>query len=319
MNKLAISLSLYYLDLWSNFLQILSPFKDHIHLYLCLYNDNGSQKHIIKNAEKNFDTTILFCDNYGADVAPFLNILELIKEPYFIKLHSKKSLLGQYNQIAWRHILLHDFFGDNDIFNNNYKTIHHSNCGAIGNKFLLSSNNELYHNQKILYLCDILNIQYSNIYQYSFFGGNMFMSKTELFKQHFLPYNHLLQKLLSQETKKVNESMLGTYSHSLERIFGYIIPYNHLNFYHPQLQYIKILNTKAPNNYFHMIKLYNNDCYLQEDLNVYGHILDESESNFTIEWHHMLPNPIQKYEFVDKATIIQKRVDTIRNDSIIHE
>jgi hypothetical protein len=105
----------------------------------------------------------------------------------------------------------------------------------------------------------------------------------------------------------------------LERIFGYIIPYNHLNFYYPQLQYIKILNTKAPNNYFHMVKLYNNDCYLQEDLNVYGHILDESESNFTIEWHHMLPNPIQKYEFVDKATIIQKRVDTIRNDSIIHE
>jgi len=305
-NQIAVILSIYHINLWNNFKDLLLPFQDNINLYLCLYSDNGSQKDIISNANKLFNTKVSFHKNYGADISPFLQILESVNEPYFIKLHSKKSLLGDYKQINWRNILLYDFLGNQDIFKKNYRTIRKINCGAIGNKNLLLHNNESYHSNQIKELCKILDINYANIKDYSFFGGNMFMSKTALFKKHFLPYMDDLDKLLSKEIKKVIEKPTGTFSHALERIFGYIIPYNHLEFATVQHNTIKILNNKAPNGIFNMITLHNNDCYLQEDINVYGQILDTSSDNFSIRWNHLPSNPIQKYEYVGENTIIQK-------------
>jgi len=304
--KIALILSIYHIDLWNNFKDLLLPFKNNINLYLCLYKDNGPQKDIISSADKLFNTRVSFHKNYGADIAPFLQILQLVEEPYFIKLHSKKSLLGDYKQINWRNILLYDFLGSQDIFKKNYDTIVKTKCGAIGNKNLLLSNNEGYHSNKIKQLCNVLDINYNNIKNYSFFGGSMFMSKTALFKKHFLPYTNSLNELLSKETKKVTEKPTGTFSHALERIFGYIISYNNLEFATVQHKTIKILNSKAPNGLFNMITLHNNDCYLQEDIHVYGQILNNSFDNFTIQWNHLQPNPVQKYQYLGENTIIQK-------------
>lgn len=305
MDRIGIILHLYHIDLWHEFKLLIEPFKHNIKLYLSLCKEHNNTS-IIKESLNTFDTNIYIFNNYGADISSFLNILPDIKEKYFIKLHTKKSQLGQFNHVKWRHILLHDLIGKQNSIIDNYKIIsNYNNCGAIGNKHFLLTNNENYHSKQIQELCKLLNINYSKINNYSFFGGTMFMSHTELFRKHFCPYNLELQKILSKEKNKVTEKYSGTYSHALERIFGYVISYNHLNFYHPKLQYIKILNTKAPMGHFHMIKLYNNDCYLQEDPNVYGHIIDDSISNFTIQWYHMDSNPIQKYDFVDKATVIQ--------------
>jgi rhamnosyltransferase len=310
---IAVCLYLYHPDLWKDFKKLLSPFKDNIYLYLALSEDHGQQKDIVHSAKNNFKTTISFHKNYGADIASFLQILPNVKEPYFIKLHSKKSLLGAYNQVEWRHVLLHDFLGSKKIFWHNYKTILSPEYGAIGNQNLLLSDNESYHSKQIREICDILKIDYDNIKNYSFFGGNMFMSKTNIFKNYFIPYQDVLQKLLSREINKVEEKTDGTYSHALERIFGYIIGYNNLKFATVKHKTINILNKKAPNGIFHMVKLYNNDCYLQEDLNVYGKILDDSKENFTIEWHHMNPKRVQTYDFVRKTAIVQKTVDTTVN------
>jgi len=318
--KISVILYLYHIDLWNEFKNLLMPFKKNIKLYLCLCNENKEQIEIVDFVKTNFDSNISFYDNYGADISSFLQVLEKIQEPYFIKLHSKKSLLGSYNQIKWRHILLHDFLGNKDIFYHNYKQIStNSDCGIIGNKYLLSTNKESYHKDKIQELCNILKINYKNITNYSFFGGNMFMSRTQLFKKHFLPYQDILQNLLSKERNKVIEKETGTYSHSLERLFGYIISLSNLNFYYTTHPTTVILNDKAPDGKFNLIKLYNNDCYLREDLNVYGQIIDDSKNEFTIQWHHMQDKPIQKYERINKTTAVQKKVDTIREKGIIHE
>jgi lipopolysaccharide biosynthesis protein len=319
-DSLAIILHLYHIDLWQEFKELLIPFRNEFKLYLCLCEDNGEQTEIIKSAKNLFDTDISFHKNYGADIASFLRTLENIKESYFIKIHTKKSLLGQYNQIKWRHILLHDFFSNTNIFESNYKQIlTNPDCGMIGNKYLLSTDSENYHSHKIKELCNILKINYDNITNYSFFGGNMFMSKTHLFKKHFLPYQDILQYLLSKELNKVIEKHTGTYSHSLERLFGYIVSLNNLNFYCIKHPTIIIPNNKAPNGKFNLIKLYNNDCYLQEDLNVYGQIIDFNENELSIEWHHMKPKPIQKYTLINKNTAVQKNLDTPREKDIIHE
>lgn len=304
MNKIAVHLFLYHLDLFDNFLSVLSPFRNEITLYLSLCKDNGSQADIITTIKKYFNAKISFHDNYGADIAPFLNTIESIKEPYFIKLHSKKSMLGQYHQIDWRNVLIHNFFGNKNLFNYNSTVIKNNFfCGAVGNMCLLYTDYELYHKNKILTLCDILNIDYNKINNYSFFGGSMFLSETKLFQKHFLPYNAIIQNLLSQETQKVNEIPEGTYSHSLERIFGYIIPYNHKQFCYTRHRHIIIQNNNAPYSKFRMIVLHNNDCYLQEDINVYGTIINDSIDTLTIQWKHIEPNQLQKYSFVNPYTI----------------
>jgi hypothetical protein len=52
----------------------------------------------------------------------------------------------------------------------------------------------------------------------------MFMSRTDIFKKYFncvtLPK---IIKLIKPETGDVKDTVFGTFTHALERIFGYII------------------------------------------------------------------------------------------------
>lgn len=96
MKKVAVSLYLYYTDLWLDFYELLSPIKEHIKLYLTLSYDRCSSfdhKYL-----DEFDHQLFYHNNYGADVAPFLNQLSSIAEPTFIKIHSKRAC-GALNAI----------------------------------------------------------------------------------------------------------------------------------------------------------------------------------------------------------------------------
>lgn len=309
MSTIAVILYLYHTDLWDEFKKLLGPFKQDIRLYLCLCADNDNSS-VEQEVSAIFDCKLSYYNNYGADVASFLNVLKTVEEKYFIKIHSKKSLYGKFNQINWRQILLNDFFNNKILFTNNYLNLNKEKTGAVGSKNMLLNNRELQHSDKIRYLCDILHIKYEEVKNSYFFGGNMFMSHTHLFQEYFVPYNKTLQNLLSNEKNKVVELPEGTFSHALERIFGYIIPYNDLIFQHPSHKIIRISNQQAPNEYFNMIIMYNNDCYLEEDMHVYGHIIDNSIDNFSIEWYHVKPISITKYSFLDEHTIVQKQFDT---------
>ena len=116
---IAVILYLYHVDLWDEFKTLLLPFQKDIKLYLGLSSKQQS-KNIETEAKNIFDSTVTYHDNYGADVAPFLNQLSLVNTKYFIKIHSKKSLYGAYNQINWRKILLYDLLGSKNLFNNSY-------------------------------------------------------------------------------------------------------------------------------------------------------------------------------------------------------
>jgi len=302
---IAVILYLYHVDLWDEFKTLLLPFQKDIKLYLGLSSKQQS-KNIETEAKNIFDSTVTYHDNYGADVAPFLNQLSLVNTKYFIKIHSKKSLYGAYNQINWRKILLYDLLGSKNLFYNNLKKIsQNSKIGIIGIKNLLLNNNENTHSIKIQTLCDLIHWEYNQIKSKSFFGGNMFLSRTGLFQQYFLPYKNELLDLLKNEKGKVDETLDGTYSHSLERLFGYVVSLNNLKFSCVSNPTIKILNDKAPKGKFHLVKLYGNDCYLIEDINVYGNILSENNDSLVIRWLHLENNPIQKYKKINKYTIIQ--------------
>jgi hypothetical protein len=134
----------------------------------------------------------------------------------------------------------------------------------------------------------------------------MFLGKTKIFQKYFndttLPS---IDEKLKKETGKVNEIQSGTFSHALERMFGYIIKNEQLSFEHPNHLPIKILNDKAPDGYFNLILLYDNSCYIQEDLNMDGEIIENNDNYLIIEWKYLEPIIKQKYNKITHDTIVR--------------
>lgn len=301
-NKVAVCLYLYHTDLWPEFKTLLTPLKDYIKLYIGLCTDNP-----IINDFNDFDCTVTIHKNYGADVAPFLHQLSILEEPIFIKLHSKKSLWGYKHHIEWRHLFLHDFISSQKILKKNIIQLNsRNNYALLSNKALLFNNREGTNQKNIEHLCDIIKIDYATIKNNKFVAGNMFMGKTEIFKKCFLPYLSAIDKLLYQETGKLSDQKNGTYSHAMERLFGYIIEYNNYKFCYPKHEVIKILNNEAPNKkYFRAVIMYNNYCYLVEDPNVYGYYKNINANTCSICWYHLDNHINQIYKYKDKK-VIQK-------------
>lgn len=262
-------------------------------MYLGLCKDNDNSEILNDLNSLKCQTKISYHENYGADIAPFLSQLHDIKEPLFIKIHGKKTNIGTHNHVNWRSILLNDLIGGSDIVESNILALEDKSVGMISPRPLLWSNLEGSNSSKIQHLCSELNIDYNSVKDGYFVAGSMFMSRTKIFKSIFTK-NKIIKilELLSAETNKVQDIVNGTYSHSLERIFGYIIKFKNftINFFNHN--YILIKNTDTQ-KIFHGIKLYTNFMYLLEDMNVYGKILTETDDTKLIQWYH-LNSPIDQ-------------------------
>lgn len=305
--KVTVLLWLYHHDLWPEFLKLLLPLEPYIKLHIGLYYQHSSKK-IEYDAIKYFeDIHLSVYDNYGADLPCFLKQLQSVDTDLFIKIHSKKSMWGVKSSVNWRAVLLQDLIGSIDILQSNIKQVlENHKIGMISNKNLLLDNRELAHSDKIKELCKIIKVPYKKVAHSSFPAGNMFLGKTKIFQKYFnditLP---IIDEKLKKETGKVNEIQSGTFSHALERMFGYIIRYERLSFEHPKHIPIKILNDKAPNGYFNLIPLYDKSCYIQEDLNMDGEIIENHSKYLIIEWKYLDPIIRQKYNKITTDTIIR--------------
>lgn len=303
MKKVAVCLQLYHTDLWPEFEKLLSPLANNIKLYLALCQDNNFTYDL-----SSFDHHISYHPNYGADVAPFLHQLNLVKEDLFIKVHSKKSKFGKNNQVNWRSILLNDFFASKEIFVSNLEhMLSNKNCGMICNQSFLSGRDIADNTSKINDICNLLNIDYHNLMKPKFAAGTMFLSRTDIFKNKLLKHINVLDGLLKNEKGKVNQISGGTYSHSMERIFGYIISEQGLDFCHPDLKKIKIFNSTAPNKeYFNLITVYDGGCYLVENPNVFGYLKKNTKDIIEINWQHTKNKDLnQPYKRLSEDTIIK--------------
>jgi hypothetical protein len=315
-SKTAIVLWLYYPEQWSEIYNLLKPISSHIKLYVGLCNDQSYSSNIIQQINE-FDNLITFHDNFGADVAPFIQQILLVQEDFFIKIHTKKSTWGSKAHVDWKSILFNDLIGSANIFHENLNIISNNpQIGMISNDILLLQNREHTNRPKIIELCYLLNINYFYVKNNKFPAGNMFLSRTKLFQNHF---NNIsvpkILKLLNTEPGKVCDKKESKYAHSLERIFGYIVQLNDLTFYTVKHNTIKIINNDAPNNYFTMIITYNNCCYLLEDMNAYGKIIDNNNNTLSIEWYHLTNPIIQQYAKL-QSDIIHKK-DTIIDNNIL--
>jgi lipopolysaccharide biosynthesis protein len=301
--KVAIILWLYHHDLWEEFLSLLIPIKDKtvLHIGLCEDHDNTN---IIDSVKNNFsDYNITTHPNCAVDVKPFLHQLSSVKEEFFIKLHSKKSNWGFKKHVNWRSVLVHSLIGSREIFEKNIELLkNNDNIGMVCNKNLILSNREGSHSNKIKKLCSILNIEYDKALKKKFCGGNMFAAKTALYKKYFSPLSSEIKNLLSLEKnqKFKDKTPGGTYSHSLERIFGYIIEYNNMTIANSPVQTLKLLNKEAPNGkYFNLVINYDNSCYITEDLNASGKVVHLDRNKLLVAWDHLDIITYQEYELLN--------------------
>lgn len=302
MNKIAVSLYLYYTDLWPDFYELLYPLKAHIKLYITLSYDTLDGFDL--KALDHFNHQIFYHNNYGADIAPFLNQLHSISEPVFIKLHSKKSSWGFKRHINWRELLLYNLIGSSSIFHNNMIKMNDTNNGILCSNGLLFNDRELKNSEHIKKICSITNIDYDTVKNGSFVAGNMFWGRTALFQKMFNNYIDDINSLLIHETGKINDDFYGTYCHAMERIFGYIVSYNDMNFIYADIPTIKVINSSAPNGeHFHLVTTHKNSCYLLEDPNVYGHIKHVSKNKIEIQWSHLAKSRVQHYAIIDSMSI----------------
>jgi lipopolysaccharide biosynthesis protein len=291
-SELAISLFGYHPDILDDILSriiyLQTPYTLHLGLtekiYKQYYNSINTKNSVYYYSYKNF----------GADIQCFLDHLNYIDQKYFIKIHTKKTYL--YNKLNWLDILLDGLIDDINIQKNIMSMNYNPKIGIISNAMCVIDNLEHTNQEKIQSLCEGLNINYNTLTNKRFVSGNIFMSKTELFHKYFDSKTiKLLLNLLSKETNKVSDKQHGTFSHSLERIFGYIVETNGLEFLDASHN---ILTIKDLSNNTQQIIIINNKCYEYNNITNYNHntdvgeILDKNQCNITICWND---NKIQKY------------------------
>ncbi len=232
-----------------------------------------------------------------------------ITEPIFIKLHGKKSYIGYYKHIGWRSALVNSLIGSQILLNNSLnKLLNHNNIGIISNKEFIFKNLELTNSEYIKHLCSILNISYNSVKNSEFIAGSMFMSKTELFQKYFSKDKiDIILKLLSTETGKVDDTRHGTYSHAMERIFTYVIKSDNLSIDYPELEHKFIINNILNNDGVGKLNiLYNNDCYIENEINIFGKILQKTNTGIDILWQHRSEPIKQEYLYLNHDTLINK-------------
>lgn len=307
MNKIPVFLYLYHLDLWPEFLQLLLPIKNKIILNLAMCED-----FVCCDVEKNCKYYFENCDvtyhpNAGVDVLPFLNQLINCKSrsDVFLKLHSKKS--NFYKTLNWRSVFLQSLIGSKKIFSSNIRQFNDKKIGIVSNKIFSNYSGENKNGDKIKELCDYLGVDYKKCKNSNFVAGNMFFGRFSLFNKFFQKNSfNFFEKKLNEEKGKITENRGSTYSHSLERLFGYLAKNENYKINYSYEKTLKILNCKAPNNKLHLVKQYNNQCYIQENICVYGKVLNETKTKINIEWHHQKEMVNREYVKISKNCIVGK-------------
>ena len=305
MNDIIILASLYDLQRLEEIADFLK-LHNTIHINLSINKDNINKPELTSFLNKFEDriTNISFHANYGVDIAPFLYQVTSIDSdrfPFFIKIHSKQSKWGVRKNLDWGEVLIDSLIGNRTTLWKNYEMIKDDRVGMIAHKFLTLKNRECNNSNKIQELCNIINIDYENVKNGEFAAGSMFISKTKIFQKYFLYTHKEINSLLFTEQGKVEDNIESTYSHSLERIFGYIIKNENLNIIHNVAENIQLYNKQ--HRLLHLHITHKDNCYILQDLNVHGKIIERNKDSIYIQWKHVETEPTVKYSFIGRNKI----------------
>lgn len=189
----------------------------------------------------------------GCDTGPFLlalqhlyNIENDIKYDLIFKIQTKKLLI-------WRHQLLNSIAGTEQIVQNiinDFKT--HPKLGMTGSSMWLRSP-DTYNYPLIDNLAQQIGIQITN--QSKFIGGTCFWARASIFYNWINQCTPNLINLYQQCELGYTKNDTPTYTHSWERLFGYIVC--HYNYYIKGYNH-QHLDVSLPNNFNYYYYLYFN-------------------------------------------------------------
>jgi len=301
-NKSAVILWLYHTDLANEFVELLKPHEKYIDIFLGLCKDHDNSQAVSLFRDNFSNVSVDYLNNGGTDILPTLNLLEkCYKYPYLFKLHSKKNNWGMNRQVNWRVMLCNDIlYKDN--FYWTLDRLNQDHIGIVGSNSMIMRDNEYTNVSKIAEIVDIIGIDYSKLRIKSFIGGNIFAIKTKL----LLPFINQpnLKNLLSKEIGLIKDDDGGTYVHSMERLFGYMAEYNNKTICGAPSKTQIILSPQLKQHRLHLIKLYNNECYVQENPNVYGKILEDNNKYMRINWLNQDSNAYRFYKKINQKYLI---------------
>lgn len=317
--SIAILVYIYHIEPCEEILLLLSKLdlsNTNTDIFLAINKDTDPDKirHLLYKYNINVKN-IIFTDNIGADILPFLEQINTINYDSYdiiLKLHTKISMWGPKNNINWRSLLLHSLIGSDEIFKKNIKLLlDKPKIGMMTTKGLILKNTEGNNSNKIHKLLNLLGINYSIYKHGKFSAGSMFFIKPSIL--HILDSSKInsIKTLIieNKEFKRVKDInfMDGTYSHAMERIFGYLVKYNGMTINGIKLANYRILNKQSKKGYFNLVLCYNNMCYLEEDLTCTGKFFNINNSYCLIEWKHMKDKDsvFQKYAKLNHNTLIK--------------
>jgi len=225
--KICVIIHLYYQDLWTDFKQLLQNLGGYDYdLYVSVVDGSSTlgQTLWIKDQVENMGGKCYILPNKGLDIGPFLYILNdimIMGKSYdsIIKLHTKKSLntAGEDFGNTWRDVLVKSLIGSREIVNRNVVSISLDNIGMLGSKEWLvkitQGNDSIINDYKRK-----MGISVGDI----FVGGTMFWVKYDILRKYFNKFN--ITKMYDElEEGYFVDHHEPTKTHSLERIFGYMV------------------------------------------------------------------------------------------------
>lgn len=232
--KIAVCLHLYYTDMWEEISSYLDNIKLPYNLYVSLVENHYDEDIFNKINTYKSDNTIIVIENKGVDIGGFLSVYPLIDDDtdLVLKIHSKKSI-GLPNKPSdmvrvygletatqkgreWFERNINGVLKNPEFVNKiieRFKT--DEKCGLIGH------NLETYVGPNDFLVKELIKIFGLNpdVYGSPFIDGTMFWVRNDILKKYFDKDG--CGNILKMIPKGYfNEPSM---SHSLERIFGYIV------------------------------------------------------------------------------------------------
>ena len=231
--KIAVQIHLFYEDLIEDIINKTNNIPVKFDLYFTITSQNIYK--LLDNYIKNYSVAnfyeILIVGNKGRDVLPFLNQMrpQLKKYKYICHIHSKKSETAPEIGFHWRNYLFNNLLGNSNIvyeilndFEKNKKlgfifpeTFH----GIIKFFYVLTKETKYWMDfisSKLFHFNDIGELV-------NFPAGNMFWAKIDaIFQLFVLDFSEYFPK----EDEQTNDTIM----HGIERIWIYLVKYNHFKY-----------------------------------------------------------------------------------------
>lgn len=222
-HRIAVHVHLYHIEFFEEIFKkfIMLPFG--VDFYITISGENNRKYYQFLSNELNLkDFQVVFIENIGMDVYPFMNFLINTRNNDYdliLKLHTKNN--NSRSGPAWRDICLSNLIGSKDgIMNIISFLVSNVSVQLLGPALLYKSAKKfMYNNYDVVndFTLETVGEELSDLTEWGFFAGTMFWARSSIFRPLI---SYLSQSSISFASSEGLSSSDGTLAHGCERIFG---------------------------------------------------------------------------------------------------